>query len=71
MQRFVMHEPDWFTVVGGPPPAQVFLRELVFAVSMLVVTVVCGVLMPPPWRFFQVLGAPAVATATFLALRQT
>ena len=71
MQRSFMHDPDWFTVVGGPPPADVLVRELFLAVAVLVVTLVCGLLMPPPWRFFHVLGAPAVAAATFLALRQT
>ena len=71
MQRPLIHDPDWLSVVGGPPPGDVFARELFLAVAVLVITVVCGLLMPPPWRFFHLLGAPAVATATFLALRQT
>jgi hypothetical protein len=65
------HEPDWFLVVGGPPPGEVFLRELILAVLVLLMTVGFAWLLPSPWRLFQVVSAPAIATLTFLFLRQT
>lgn len=70
MQRPFTHEPAWFSVVGGPPPGEVLLRELLLALLVLLTTFACGLLMPSPWRFFHLFGSPAIALVTFFSLRR-
>ena len=64
-----LHEPDWFGVIGGPPPVEVVLRD-----AALCSTVLFGALLGSTGlglvpRLAVVLGAAGLASALYFLMR--
>jgi len=65
-----LREPEWFGVVGGPPPVEVVLRDLLIGLSVLAVAVIVGLSVPLRSRLPVLLGASALSAGTIFALRE-
>jgi hypothetical protein len=70
MSGMEIQEPDWFTVVGGPPPGEVVLRDLLAGLLVLMATMLLVLALPLSMRTPGLLVAAMLAVGTYLALRQ-
>jgi hypothetical protein len=70
MQVINVDEPHWFHVVGGPPPGEVVVRELVLAMLVVALGLLLGLLVPHPWRLVCTIGSALAAVPMFFLLRR-
>ncbi len=68
-QEPYIREPRWFSVIGGPPPADVLLRDLVLVVSVPLGLLVCSLWLPGVLRPVVVALALVLAVALSLGSR--
>jgi hypothetical protein len=64
-----VHEPEWFGVVGGPPPGEVVLRDILVGLFVLFSVLLIGLLLPFGGRLPILLAAAASTSLTLLTLR--
>jgi hypothetical protein len=69
MQVLYAKEPEWFNVVGGPPPGDVILRDGFVTVLVVVLGLLAAQLLGEPWRPFLNLVALFSALPVFATLR--
>lgn len=69
MQVLNIDEPSWFQVVGGPPPGEVMVRELLVALLVAAGGLFCGMWLPEPWRLACAMGSALIAVPLFFLLR--
>ena len=62
--------PSWFPVVGGPPPGEVFVRDLLLAMMVAALGLLIGMWLPEPWRMMCTMGSALTAVPLFFFLRR-
>lgn len=65
-----LEEPEWFGVLGGPPPVEVVLRDLIVGFFVLLGVLLFGLSLPIGSHISALFIAAAVSAATLLLLRQ-
>jgi hypothetical protein len=63
-------EPGWFHVIGGPPPLDVLLRDLLIAISVPLLVLLGSLWLSGAARFFCVVGALGLAVGLSMLLRE-
>lgn len=71
MQVINVEEPSWFHVVGGPPPVEVVVRELILALLVVALGLLVALFVPPALRVFFSVGSVLVAAPIVLLLRRS
>lgn len=69
MQVRYVNEPEWFNVVGGPPPSDVVLRDGMLTFVVMLIGLLAAQLLGDPWRPLISLAAALGALPTFVLLR--
>lgn len=62
-------EPDWFSVIGGPPPIEVVFRDLLLALAAPVLIIVISLYLPPLLRWPCVALAVGLSVALLITTR--
>jgi hypothetical protein len=70
MQVLDVDEPSWFHVVGGPPPGEVVVREVLLAMLVVVLGLAVGLWLPDPWRLLLSMGSALSAVPMFFLLQR-
>lgn len=65
-----VQEPEWYGVVGGPPPGEVVLRDLLVGLFVLLGGLLVGLALPMGPRLPMMLFSIAGAVLTSFGLRQ-
>jgi hypothetical protein len=65
-----VEEPEWFAVVGGPPPGEVVLRDLLGGLFVLFIALLVGLTLPVRSMLLVLAAAAGLSAATVLLLRQ-
>lgn len=63
-------EPEWFTVVGGPPPGEIVLRDLVAGLLVLLAALLTALALPMSVRIPALIIAALLAIGSQMGLRQ-
>lgn len=66
-----LQEPDWFTVVGGPPPGEVVVRDVAVGLLILLGFLVAGLALPMVSRLAMIVSGAATAMGVVMALRRS
>lgn len=69
MQVLYVNEPEWFSVVGGPPPSDVLLRDGLLTFLVVLLGLFVAQLSDGELRPFLNLAAPLLALPVFALLR--
>lgn len=62
-------EPGWFHVIGGPPPLDVLLRDLLLAVSLPLLVLIGSLWLSGAARLLSVIGALGLSVGLSLLQR--
>lgn len=70
MADMELTEPEWFAVVGGPPPGEIVLRDLLAGMLVLLVSLLMALALPASARTPGLIVAALLAVGSQMGLRQ-